>query len=208
VKASPLLLVCLFVLFLAPQTAPADISCKKVSIENNELNFIQTFKAIAEQLTISIKLKGPAPKGKHTISLSGVPLNEAIPKIISVYGAQNYAIVYDDKIKSITLSLIGEDSSEETSPTQIEKNSENFRSMTEKEFKQLQPNSTENFRSMTEKEFKQLQPNSTENFRSMTEKEFKQLQPNSTENYRSMTRHELARLKSKSQKAPENYNNK
>ena len=85
----------------------------QISTENININLklqqqslSQSLGAIAEQIDIAISLTGTPPQSMESINLENVSLDEAIDRLMKLYGITNHAAIYDLEEKKILLTII------------------------------------------------------------------------------------------------------
>jgi hypothetical protein len=115
-KVSHQLSLCFVALFLLTsfcvmghnlaQAEEKHVAERLVSINLEDQDFTQAMAAIADQAGITIKLHGQTPAGKRDISVTIMPLNEAMAQILRLYGVRNHAAAYNPEKKTVMLAIL------------------------------------------------------------------------------------------------------
>ena len=79
---------------------------RSVSVRVQEQPLENVLQIIADQLNIDISLAGTFPKTKESIDLLDVPLEQAIGRVMQLYGITNHAAIYDSDASVVFLTIL------------------------------------------------------------------------------------------------------
>lgn len=151
-----------------------------VSIELKKQDLSQALEAVAGQLGINLSFHGKKPKAKRDISLSQVPMGEAVSRIMRLYRIQNHVAAYNPESKTFMLAVLKSSTMAASLPQELsnEKGWDIYQPLSPEEMRQLEPDTSSTASGqLTLAELQQLEPDK-ENFGApLTKEEMQQLEP-------------------------------
>lgn len=150
-----------------------------VSIELKDQDLSQAIEAIAGQLGINLSFHGKKPTVKRDISLSQIPMGEAVSRIMRLYHVQNHVAAYQPESRTVMIAVLKSSTMTAGLPQELtnEKGWDIYQPLSPEEMRQLEPDtSSQASNPLTFDELQQLEPDK-ENFgASLTEEEMQQLE--------------------------------
>jgi len=154
----------------------APILASLVTIDKKQVNITQVFETIREQSGVNVKIQGNKPSAKRDVILPEMPMNQAIKKVLKLYGIESHAAVYNFDTKDVLLVILQASAMPDTLPAEAVAEKEGIKFMTAAEFAALTPGKTDDSKHMTPEEFKKLPRGKPANSKYMTPMENRPIQ--------------------------------
>jgi hypothetical protein len=190
----PILISSMVFLSISAMVTEATVQDKQTHINIGQMTFEESIAKLSKIYDIEISLVGTnnLPQHEFNLTLEQATLKQAIKETMRKAGLQNYVLVIDQQLKSTRIWILPAGT---TAAGNNLEGDRNIKTITSKQFANLEAAKSENLRMMTQEEYARLEPESKNNYRSMTPEKFENLEAESTENYRSMTLEEFSKLK-------------
>ncbi len=160
------------------QAAEIPIWNQLVSIELKDQDLTQAFEAIAAQTGVSLSFHGEKPKAKRDISLSQVPMGEALSRIMRLYRVQNHVAAYQPESRTVMIAVLKSSTMTGGFPQEVttDKGWDIYQPLSSEEMLLLEPDiSSQASNPLTFTELQQLEPNEENYGESLTEEEMQRL---------------------------------
>ena len=77
-----------------------------ISVDKQNQDFTQALESIANQAGITINVHGQIPEGKRDLSMSQVPMGQAMAQVLRMYGVRNHAAAYNPETGTVMLAIL------------------------------------------------------------------------------------------------------